>query len=218
MPAYATRKKVKALEAETRATAHLAGMSDIESAAFAVPEPVTVYEEEFLMPDYDIQTALKDDYLEMAIQYGYVCLFSVTLPLAPVLALVSNYIEIRVDAWKITSNSRRPFPQGAEGIGIWRSILSFISLAGIITNGLLICFTSTVFENRSMASRFGIFILIEHALVLIQVLIAFLVEDVPTDVKTQLERQKFIVERVIDNTEDGALDIALATGTAAKLR
>jgi len=41
-----------------------------------------------------------DDFDEMAIQYGYVCLFVVAFPLAPLLALINNFIEIRLDAKK----------------------------------------------------------------------------------------------------------------------
>jgi hypothetical protein len=38
-----------------------------------------------------------NDYLEIFIQIGYVCLFSLAFPLAPLLALVNNIFEIKVD-------------------------------------------------------------------------------------------------------------------------
>jgi hypothetical protein len=41
------------------------------------------------------------DYAEMIIQFGYCTLFVAAFPLAPVLALVNNFIEIRLDAWKL---------------------------------------------------------------------------------------------------------------------
>lgn len=46
---------------------------------------------------YDIN----DDYIEMIIQYGYVTLFVVAFPLVPLLAFVSDYVEIRLDAFKV---------------------------------------------------------------------------------------------------------------------
>jgi hypothetical protein len=41
------------------------------------------------------------DYGEMVIQFGYCTLFVAAFPLAPVLALVNNWIELRVDGWKL---------------------------------------------------------------------------------------------------------------------
>jgi hypothetical protein len=37
----------------------------------------------------------------MLIQFGYVSFFSMTFPLAPLLALINNLLEIRVDAFKV---------------------------------------------------------------------------------------------------------------------
>ena len=129
------------------------------------------------MMDYNIHTALKDDYLEMAIQYGYITLFSVALPLAPMLGFVNNYIEIRIDAWKITSNCRRPYPQGAEGIGVWHGILGFMNLAAILTNGVLMSFTSTALESFSVPWRLTIFVFFEHALIMIKMFVRLAVDE-----------------------------------------
>lgn len=41
------------------------------------------------------------DYSEVVIQFGYVTLFVVAFPLAPALAFLSNYVEMRVDALKV---------------------------------------------------------------------------------------------------------------------
>lgn len=57
------------------------------------------------------------DYGELVIQFGYVTLFVVAFPLAPLLALVSNWVEIRVDAYKILNLCCRTDPDGAQDIG-----------------------------------------------------------------------------------------------------
>ena len=72
-------------------------------------------ESEMTLPKYDPF----GDYLEMLILYGYATLFVVAFPLAPLLALGNNLIEIRVDSFKLLYNSARPVPQGAQDIGAY---------------------------------------------------------------------------------------------------
>jgi Calcium-activated chloride channel len=57
------------------------------------------------------------DYLEQLILYGYVSLFVVAFPLAPLLGLINNIVEIRVDIFKLLHNSSRPIARGCEDIG-----------------------------------------------------------------------------------------------------
>ena len=44
-----------------------------------------------------------DDYAEMVIQFGFVTLFVVAFPLAPLCAFVNNVFELHIDAWKVSS-------------------------------------------------------------------------------------------------------------------
>lgn len=57
------------------------------------------------------------NYSELTFQFGYAILFAIAFPLAPLLALVSNFVEIRVDAWVLLQCSRRVVPVGVEDIG-----------------------------------------------------------------------------------------------------
>ena len=135
-----------------------------------------------------------DDYMEMAIQYGYVVLFSAALPIIPLLALVEIIFEIRVDAWKLCSLTKRPFPQAAEDIGVWRDIFSTISYFGAISNAAIIIFTSGSFdeipsliqnENR-LFTLLVIFMALEHTFFFIKFVIGVAVPDVPENVKDGL--------------------------------
>eukprot|EP00977_Amphora_coffeiformis_P027664 scaffold34630_cov185-Amphora_coffeaeformis.AAC.10 len=49
-----------------------------------------------------------DDYMEMLIQLGYVTLFASAYPLASLIAIGANWIEIRTDAMKLARLCRRP--------------------------------------------------------------------------------------------------------------
>ncbi|NXK18176.1 ANO7 protein, partial [Arenaria interpres] len=85
---------------------------------------------------------LFDEYLEMVLQFGFITIFVVACPLAPLFALLNNWVEIRLDAHKFICDYRRPVAERAQGIGIWFSILEVITHLAIISNAFLIAFTS----------------------------------------------------------------------------
>ena len=78
------------------------------------------------------------DYAELAQQFGYITLFVVSFPLAPLLALANNYVEFRSDAFKLLTQMRRPVPRGAEDIGSWQRVFKIITCIAVITNSALV--------------------------------------------------------------------------------
>lgn len=96
--------------------------------------------------DHDLQLfgplGLFDEYLEMVIQFGFITLFVASFPLAPLLALINNIIEVRVDAWKLTTQFRRPVAAKAHCIGAWEEILNGIAALSVVTNAFIVAFTS----------------------------------------------------------------------------
>ncbi|MGH0173001.1 UNVERIFIED_CONTAM: hypothetical protein FKN15_077551 [Acipenser sinensis] len=64
------------------------------------------------------------------------------LPWAPLLALINNLIEIRLDAIKMVSLERRMFCKKTNDIGIWLQVLHVIGVLAVIANGLVIGVTS----------------------------------------------------------------------------
>ncbi|KAJ8250031.1 hypothetical protein COCON_G00232470 [Conger conger] len=96
--------------------------------------------------DYQLQPVGKlglfYEYLEMVIQFGFVTLFVASFPLAPLLALINNLFEIRVDAWKTTTQFRRVVPEKAQDIGAWQPILQGVAILAVVTNAMIIAFTS----------------------------------------------------------------------------
>ncbi|XP_064081291.1 anoctamin-5-like isoform X3 [Macrobrachium nipponense] len=96
--------------------------------------------------DYDLgpytSLSLFGEYLEMVIQYGFVTLFVAAFPLAPIFALINNIVEIRLDAYKYLTQSRRPRAERIQDIGIWYGILKGITYCSVITNAFVISYTS----------------------------------------------------------------------------
>ncbi|KAM9813117.1 anoctamin-7 isoform X2 [Syngnathus typhle] len=86
---------------------------------------------------------LFSEYLEMVIQFGFITIFVAACPLAPLFALINNWVEIRLDAQKFVTEYRRPVVERAQDIGIWLDILQFIAYTAVLTNAFLIAFTSS---------------------------------------------------------------------------
>ena len=105
-------------------------------------------EEQFELDYYDQLLGTFSDYAELIMQFGYATLFVSAFPLAPLMAFVNNYVEIRVDGWKLCQNCRRPLPSGAEDIGTWQSILEIMSICAVVCNCALITYTGEFLEQR----------------------------------------------------------------------
>lgn len=58
-----------------------------------------------------------EEYRELVIQFGFCTLFISAFPIAPIFALINNVMEVRVDAYKLLTQHRRPIAQAAQDIG-----------------------------------------------------------------------------------------------------
>uniref|UniRef100_A0A8C4H8T6 Anoctamin n=1 Tax=Dicentrarchus labrax TaxID=13489 RepID=A0A8C4H8T6_DICLA len=98
-----------------------------------------------------IQTVLSSAVL----QFGFTTIFVAAFPLAPLLALLNNIIEIRLDAYKFVTQWRRPMPARATDIGIWHGILEGIGVLAVITNAFVIAITSDYIPRFVYAFKYG---------------------------------------------------------------
>uniref|UniRef100_K3W8D0 Anoctamin transmembrane domain-containing protein n=1 Tax=Globisporangium ultimum (strain ATCC 200006 / CBS 805.95 / DAOM BR144) TaxID=431595 RepID=K3W8D0_GLOUD len=187
-----------------------------ELAKNAVRREPSEIERQMRLDVYD-QRGTFDDYNEMIIQFGYVTLFVVGFPLAPALALLNNFFEIRIDAHKLVHATRRPDPRGAQDIGTWGTIIEVMSSISVVTNVALVCFTSKrTTHNMSDYHRLWLFVGIEHGLIMLKYLLMMLVDDEPSDVTLQKQRAAFIVDKIVNLIADDD-DAALAKGNNVRV-
>ncbi|XP_045437007.1 anoctamin-9 isoform X1 [Pipistrellus kuhlii] len=99
--------------------------------------------------------SLFDEFMEMMIQYGFTTIFVAAFPLAPLLALFSNLVEIRLDAIKMVRLRRRLVPRKAKDIGTWLQVLETIGVLAVIVNGMVIAFTSEFIPRVVYKYRYG---------------------------------------------------------------
>ena len=68
------------------------------------------------------------------LQFGFITIFVAAFPLAPLFALLNNWVEIRLDAQKFVCETRRAVAERAENIGIWFKIMEMIAQLAVISN------------------------------------------------------------------------------------
>ncbi|KAJ6667108.1 hypothetical protein lerEdw1_017086 [Lerista edwardsae] len=239
--------------------------------------------------DHDLQNfgplGLFYEYLEMVIQFGFITLFVASFPLAPLLALMNNILEIRVDSWKLTTQFRRPVAAKAHSIGIWQEILNGLAILSVVTNAFIVAFTSDMIprlvyfyayntdsnspmsgyinnslsifnisdfpsENVSpekaspenvttcryrdyryppdhekkyahtmqfwhiLAAKMAFIIIMEHVVFIVKFFVAWLIPDVPAEVKAKIKREKYLTQKILHDYELNKLKQKICEGRA----
>ncbi|KAI3371236.1 hypothetical protein L3Q82_023855, partial [Scortum barcoo] len=99
--------------------------------------------------------SLFNEFLEMVIQFSFTTIFVAAFPLAPLLALINNIIEIRLDAIKMVTLERRLVPKKTNDIGVWIDVLEAIGVLAVIANGLVIGVSSDFIPRLVYRYRYG---------------------------------------------------------------
>jgi len=134
---------------------------------------------------------------EIVVLHGYIILFVIIFPIMPLLAVVNNYIEFRLDAYNLFE-AQRPVPMSASGIGVWRTVMSTFDMVAIATNLALFCFRTDrmadllVFFGMEASDRnlWISFFTLSFALIFIIVVIRNCVPDMSFSVKEAISRQE----------------------------
>jgi len=154
----------------------------------------------------DLVSGTFGDYAELAIQFGYVVLFAPAFPLAPAIALLSNIFETGTDGYKILLEYKRPVYQGAANIGPWLQIFYFLCILAVITNSLIIGFTSRnldkIIKSDSEESKWLFVVATEHSVFAVLYLFNLLFNAEPRWVRVEKQRLQKIeeIELVYEST------------------
>lgn len=176
-------------------------------------------EKQFELESYESTFA---DYDELAVQFGFVNLFVVAFPLAPLFAFVNNIIELNVDASKLLRLTKRPEPRGAENIGTWFDIFRILGYVSVVTNLIMVAFYSTeVREYFGLATKnnldqvsgtttqalnnaFYMFVVVEHILLIFKLSLEYFIPDDPEWVQHHIARQEYIAAVLIEEASEEA--------------
>jgi len=147
---------------------------------------------------------LMEDMEEIAIQFGYVTMFAAAFPLAPLMALLNNLLEVRTDGYKYLKGTNRPRYRGARGIGVWYEIMSVLGYLAVMTNAALIVFSHPALYalcGENLLLSFGVGVVIEHVLFVLKYVVDEVIPDIPTNVQEHIAQFNYVKEVLHDNTQ-----------------
>lgn len=163
------------------------------------------------------------EFNELAIQFGYIIMFSAAWPAAAAMALLNNLIEVRLDSVKVLKITRRvPASAQGKGIGAWRQVLGFLVYLGLATNLLIIAYTTDMFSRYypeiSALEVLVIVVVLEHALIVLKMTIDYIIPDVPASVRVEMAREEWLADRRIHaQLEHASLGYLAGSNTQAAL-
>ncbi len=110
------------------------------------------------------EDTIHEEYVTKVLIFGGLVLFGASMSIGPLIFLLVNLIDIRLDAKRLLWLYKRPVGYRAQDIGTWNVICNFLNIIGIVTNGLILSFTSkwsktALNDNRS--ERLTFFIIFE---------------------------------------------------------
>ncbi|XP_022325687.2 anoctamin-7-like isoform X2 [Crassostrea virginica] len=165
-------------------------------------EPEKKKREETFLEKHVKKENLRDftlsEYTEKIIIFGFLMLFAASFPLAPLIALISTAIDIRIDAWRLLWIYKRPIAHMAQDIGTWYTILNFMTFCGVVSNGFLVAFTSSWGNSFSPKEQLWIVIGFEHIALIIMFIFAYIVPDTPAGIALKKRKKKFKMGEAID--------------------
>ncbi|XP_044150609.1 anoctamin-10 isoform X1 [Bufo gargarizans] len=153
----------------------------------------TLLEQVHLEKEMDTYLGTFDDYLELFLLFGYVSLFSCVYPLAALLAVLNNVTELYSDALKMCRVFKRPFAVPSSSIGVWMLAFETMGIIAVVTNCTLLGMSSQV-HSMFQDSKLDLFLTvtaIEHALLALKFILAFVIPNKPYDIRIKLARLEF---------------------------
>ncbi|KAI8345785.1 calcium-activated chloride channel-domain-containing protein [Mortierella sp. GBAus27b] len=155
-------------------------------------------------------------YRKAVIQFGFCTLFVTSFPVAPAFALINNLIDIRMEAYRLLTQYRRPVALRAKDIGMWERVMEFISFTSVITNAAIIAFSSlwikqnlfvkilhATEDGELLAARLGFILVFEHVVYLFKYILRLAIPSVPLTIKLAVERSKYMTRAANEGSDSG---------------
>ncbi|MBN3294663.1 ANO7 protein, partial [Polypterus senegalus] len=153
---------------------------------------------------------LFEEYLEMVLQFGFITIFVAAFPLAPLFALLNNWVEIRLDAQKFVCEYRRPVAERTQDIGAF--LIAFTSdflprllyqykhdsnLHGYVNFSLAYAPSFSMDSNSSQCR-----------------MIDWIVPDVPESLALKMKRERYLAKQALADNQDALLMVSRGSASS----
>ena len=173
-------------------------------------------------------THLVFSYSEQVVQFGTLIFFSGSFTLAPFFTLLTNMLEIKVKMRQMVRYNRRRVALGASGIGNWVFVMEIFAIICVPMNIAILYFTGEVFSGKTadgknfykvnnywakfLLSNDPVFwtpvaiillaVAVEHGILVVKILIATFIPDVPAGVEERESKREKIKEQAELDIQD----------------
>lgn len=96
---------------------------------------------------------------QLTITLGYVLIFGAIAPGIVPLCFVVFVVQLRADAITVTTATNRTVPRVAQGIGVWMSVVKFLTIVGIVFSGYLMVQFEPLFFGANVLTKLSCMIL-----------------------------------------------------------
>ncbi|CAE8627607.1 unnamed protein product, partial [Polarella glacialis] len=162
-----------------------------------------------------------EDFMNQVVSYGFIVMFSVTLPFMCFLSFMTNFMYKKLIAYKICYAQQRPDPNGSEGIGSWEYIISNLSYIGVFVNAYIAVFALPLMNDLELTTKIIIFIAAEHGMLLVKLLIDAAFGDKSTAQLRIEEHNDDFIDQVMNGKtvgSDAVLKIDVQSAVKAVLK
>jgi hypothetical protein len=143
-----------------------------------------------------------DDYADAVMQFGYVNLFSVVLPLIPIISFAENLIKMRIHALKLCYFYRRPDVLLAEDTGQWANLMDYMSFLGVFVSIGILSFTYSELDSFSTAVKILIFLCHEQTFLVLKYFLEKYMSGEPSWIAEAKERNSWVESRYLQGFDD----------------
>ena len=165
------------------------------------PARFSVAESEYILDPYDLQREIINRYMDQVLMFGYMVLFVVAFPVAPLLGYISNILQIHQFGRSLLFRKQRNIPVGAQDIGMFQGCFEIVSSLAVVSNSALVFFTmrTQLFPDLEFSILVWLFFGTQTIIWGIMRLVEVSVADMPHSVMIQLKRQEFIRAECFDD-------------------
>jgi hypothetical protein len=133
-----------------------------------------------------------DDMVETLLLLCLVTSFFSIFPSAPLFLVITNLLEIRMDAHKMMTKVRRPLPESASGMGLWVDLMDLVSIIAALSNSAIVVFTTNSFASYSVVNRYLVWLVTVTVMLIIRSFLVWYIPAEPFGLSDVRKRHKFL--------------------------